>query len=47
MVSNHKKKGFLQTEEERVGLELILYLSCAISRDTFALVFLLTVHCCF
>ena len=38
---------FLQTEEERVGLELILYLFCAISLDAFGLVFLLTVHCCF
>ena len=37
---------FLQTEEERVGLEVILYLSCAISLDAFRLVFLLTVHCC-
>ena len=38
---------FLQTEEERVGLELILYLFCAVFLDTFALVFPLTVHCCF
>ena len=46
MVSDHEKSVFFKLKKNGLA-QLIFYLSCTISLDTFVLVFLLTVHCCF